>query len=424
MNLPPEDTSEEGVGLPRARRRRAQRQLISALTPDERANYLDEVARRAAPSFDYFLFSLFAGAILALGFLMDSPYLLILGALLAPFMAPAVGVSLGTILGSWRYFGRSFGGLLVGSALVLVISAIAGFITRLWPGMLLLQVYLHAQLTWPPFIVMGVGAALTSALLVRESDRGESYRAAIPSVAVAYGLYLPLAAAGFGLGSGLPHLWPDGLVLFLIHLAWVTLLGAITLGVMGFRPLSLFGYSFGGVVALIGVLLVIGFGGVGAVATGDLARPTASYTPSMTLPPSDTPAPPTDTPEPPTETFTPTISPTASDTPTPSNTPSPTPVQALISVGSDFGGAVLRDAPNGTIIISLFNGSLVQILGEFQTDASGLVWARVLDLENNVEGWIRQTLLITATPPPGAVQPSNTAVVSPTAPASSATPTP
>jgi hypothetical protein len=99
-------------------------------------------------------------------------------------------------------------------------------------------------------------------------------------------------------------------------------------------------------------------------------------------------------------------------------------VQALISVGSDFGGAVLRDAPNGTIIISLFNGSLVQILGEFQTDASGLVWARVLDLENNVEGWIRQTLLITATPPPGAVQPSNTAVVSPTAPASSATPTP
>lgn len=92
MNIPPEDTpvAKENTSpesLSRARRRRAKRQLISTLTPDERASYLDEVARKAAPSFDFFLFSLLAGGIIGAGYIFDSPYLLLLAALLAPMMA-------------------------------------------------------------------------------------------------------------------------------------------------------------------------------------------------------------------------------------------------------------------------------------------------------------------------------------------------
>jgi hypothetical protein len=415
MNIPSENEPQDiQDSLSRARRRRARRQVIAVLTPDEQANYLDEVARRAAPSFDHFLFSALAGLALGIGYLLDSPYLLLLAVLIAPLMTPAVGVSLGTVLGSWRYFGRSLGGLAVGGALVVILAALVGFVSRLWPGMILLQVHLHAQLTWPPLLVIGLGAGLTSALLVRDAQR-----VLLPSVAVVYGLYLPLAAAGFGLGSGIPHLWPDGLVLFLIHFAWVTLIGAGTLWAMGFRPQTLFGYSFGGVIALIGILLVIGFGGMGAVATGDLAQPTASYTPSATLPPTDTPAPPTDTPEPPTATFTPSLTPTLTNTLPPTSTPTATPVEARIFVGTDFGGAVLRDSPNGLIVSSLVNGSLVVILGDFQTDETGLVWVRVLDLENNVEGWIRDTLLITATPQ----GPAATATPVPASPTAAATTT-
>jgi hypothetical protein len=42
----------------------------------------------------------------------------------------------------------------------------------------------------------------------------------VPSVAIAYELYLPLAAAGFGLSSRIQNLWPDGLVIFTVYLAW------------------------------------------------------------------------------------------------------------------------------------------------------------------------------------------------------------
>ena len=103
--------------LSRARRRRARRKIISPLTPDEKTSYIQDVLRKAAPSFDFFLFSLFSGTVIGLGYLFDSPYLLILGALLAPVMSPLIGTSLGIILGSTRYFFRSLGGFLVGGEL-------------------------------------------------------------------------------------------------------------------------------------------------------------------------------------------------------------------------------------------------------------------------------------------------------------------
>ena len=389
MNLSNQPPTEE----PRpssARRRRARRQVIAPLTPDEKSVYIDEVARRAAPSFDFFIFSLLAGAILGFGFLLDSPYLLVLGALVAPLMSPLIGVSLGTVLGSWRHFGRSLGGLAIGSFLVLLVGALAGFVARMWLPIDLLQIHLHTQLTWPPFVAVGFGAILTTATLVKEKQHP-----AVPSVALAYGLYLPLAASGFGLGSGIEYLWPAGLVLFIIHLAWAILLGAATLAVMGFRPYTLFGYSLGGVIALIAIILALGFSGAGAVVGGQIALPTATYTTTPTVTPTNTA---TATPVPPTVTFTPTVTPTKTLTPTVTLTPTPTPIEAQVSVGQGFTGAVLRNEPEGNIISSLFNGSIVIILGDIQPDDSGRLWLLVYDLENEIEGWILQSLLVTATP--------------------------
>ena len=79
--------------LPPARRRRARR-LLAPLDSDERAAFVEKVAHRASPSFDFFLFSLIAGTVISVGFAFDSPALLVLGALLAPLMAPAVGLAL------------------------------------------------------------------------------------------------------------------------------------------------------------------------------------------------------------------------------------------------------------------------------------------------------------------------------------------
>ncbi|MBN2046019.1 MAG: DUF389 domain-containing protein [Anaerolineales bacterium] len=383
--------AEDDQKLSRARRRRERRKVIAPLTPDEKTNFIEAVLNKAAPSFDFFLFSLFAGTVIGAGYMLDSTYIILLGVLIAPIMAPVVGVSLGVILGSTKYFTRALGGFLVGAVLTLLGGSLAGLITQLTSQSEISEVHRFAQLGWPPFIVIGIGAVLTTAFIVQEKRNP-----GIPSVAVAFGLYLPLSAAGFGLGSGIPHLWPDGLVLFTIHLAFAALAGAITLAFMGFRPLTLFGYSIGGVIALGALILALAFFGVGIAFQGNLALPTETPTVTPSLTPTLTSTP---TPVPPTATLTPTLTKTPTFTPTYTLTPSPTPVEARVDSNS---GIVIREEPNieSLVVSRAANGAIVQLLGDSHVDAFGKTWLLVLDLSTNIQGWVQSGLVITATPAP------------------------
>lgn len=395
MTLPKaEEFPNDPDRLPPARRRRARR-LLAPLNADERAEYLDNLTHRTSPTFDFFLFSLAAGAVFGIGLLLDTSAVLVLGALVAPLMAPATGVSLGTVVGSLRFFFRSLSGLLLGGLLAFLAGAaagaVAGFIPLAWQNDLT-QAYLHAQLSWPDFLVLVLGAGLTAAAMLNPKRNP-----ALPSVALSYELYLPLVIAGFGLVSGEPHLWPDGLVIFAVHLAWSALIGAITLAVLGFRPLTLFGYTLGGVVTMLGVILLIFFSGAGAALGGQIALPTPttpSPTATLTITPTLTL---TATPIPPTATFTPTLTVTPTSTSTETITPSPTPMYALVAAADNL-GAFLRAEPGGTILQSYFNGTLMRVLPE-TTELDGVIWVHIA-APDGLEGWMVQTLLATATPAP------------------------
>jgi hypothetical protein len=400
MNLPPiEQIPDDPTTLPPARRRRQQR-LLAPLEADERAAHLDAVARRASPSFDFFLFSLLAGIVISIGLLIDQPALLILGAILAPLMAPAIGVSFGAVTGSGQLFFRSLGGLLIGCLLVLLSGWAAGLFAARLPGSEFVQAHLHSQLSWGNFAILAAGAILSSIATVRGGDGESRWRPAAPSVALAYALYLPLACAGLGLGSHSPYLWPAGLVIFTVHLSWAILLGALTLAFSGFRPLTPFGYTIGGAVALLGVVMLIGLSGAGAVFGYHigLPTPTPTLTPTLTLTSTATltPIPPSATPIPPTATLTPTLTFTPIP-PTATLTPTMTPVLAMITTGA-VEGVRFRAEPGGATIGFLSNGALVIVQPE-TIDVNGTVWVRITTLDGRT-GWILQSLLtlVTATP--------------------------
>ncbi|MDI6694174.1 MAG: DUF389 domain-containing protein [Anaerolineales bacterium] len=395
MRLSPiEQTPDNPDNLPPARRRRARR-LLTPLDADERAVFFDHLVRRASPSFDFFLLSLISGAVLSGGILLDSTAMLVLGAALAPLMAPLVGVALGAVLGAGRLFLRSLAGLLVGCALAFAVGWAAGSFLYEPSRHTLALAPIHAQVSWLNFLVLAVGAVLTAAGVAGSAADENRYSPTLPSVALAYELYLPLATAGFGLGGRIPHLWPDGLVVFALHLAWSVLLGCITLAFLGFRPLTLFGYTLGGAVALTGVILAIGLSSLSAILGANLGlpTPTPTLTATFTLTPSLTPTVP-----PPTATLTPTLTRTPTLTPTRTLTPTPTPVLALVR--SDLPeGVRIRSEPGGQTIGFLTNGALVILLPE-TAQAGGQSWAHILT-QNGVEGWIVQSLIlqVTATPP-------------------------
>jgi hypothetical protein len=364
---------------------------------DERAIVLDQVRRRTSPSFDFFLFSVIAGIIFSVGIMLDSPVVLVLGAILAPLMAPVIGLSLATVVGSYKFFARSLVALAIGSIMVFVVGYGAGILGQVWVPASLNQAYSNAELSVISFIVLTVGAVFTAATMAHH-ERSP----AAPSVALAYTLYLPLIAAGFGLGSGMPHLFPDGLVVFAINLAWGVLLGAITLAILGFRPMTILGYTLGGVVILIGLATILG---VGAYSTtlgwygAPLAVPTYTPTATYTLTPVPPTATKTATPVPPT--LTPTVTPTQTLTPTPTQTSTPTTVPVYARIGPEQGALIRTGIGFDTPIVypPVMQGTLVLLLGE-AVDKDGYSWIHVRVIEDGREGWILETLLLIATPEP------------------------
>jgi hypothetical protein len=215
---------------------------------------------------------------------------------------------------------------------------------------------------------------------------------------LAYELYLPLSAAGFGLASGEPGIWPQGLLVMLVHLSLATVLGLATLVILRFRPLNVAGYAMGAGLMVISLILLVALTGLGALAFK--GNPVGVPTPTPSLPslPSITPA----TLSTATRTAAPQPSQTPTPEPTPTITPTPTatPVYAIINARG-FDSAIVREAPgfNSVVVTGLANGSLVVVLPETET-IDGSVWVHIFISQTNQEGWVLQTVLILATPTP------------------------
>jgi hypothetical protein len=375
--------------LPRARRRRARRMLVLP-GADERAALLDDLARRAVPSFEFFLFAFLGGAILGAAYLLNAPALLLVGVLLAPLLTPWVGMTLAVVTGSWRFFFLTLTGLAVAVALVFLTGALAGLAGRSWENLPFEYARMHAQLWWPDLLVVTLGAILLAISFIRSEQKP-----ILASVMLAYGLFLPVNAAGLGLGigreiGGVP-LWPNGMLVFLVHLSLATLVGGIVLIGMRFKPIRASGYIlpvFIGLVTLATLATLTGV--VSLIRNGITSTRHAASTPTALILPSATAT------KLPTASMTPSSVPSA--TVIPAATVEPTPAYAIINATSG-GGANLRSEPgSGTVITVIGNGFIVQVLPEI-TNIGTAIWVRVRVFDN-LEGWVLQSVLIAASETP------------------------
>ncbi len=392
----------------RARRRRARRTLFPS-DAEGQAAVLAELARRSYPTFELFVYALLSGAILALGYLLDSQAVLIFGILAAPLLTPWVGLSIAIVTGSPRYFFQTLAALLVSAAIVFLIGLVAGFADLPFGPRTHNEVHLHSAIWIPQLVVLTLGAILLVVTFVRTEDKPY-----LPSVVLAYAFYLPISAAGFGLGARLEGVWPQAALVTLVHFAWATLLGAITLAFMRFRPRSFGGFLFSLVILLALLAALLTWTGFLDAARNLLGRTTPPPAPAPTLPsplPSTFTGLPTERPSPsPSLTLpppTPTVSPISTDSATPAPatetlTPSftvvPTPIYAKIN-SPEGGGAFVRKSPGGEYLLTLSNGFIVEALGEVE-EINGVTWAKIAVTRSGVrmEGWIIQSLLAIATP--------------------------
>ncbi len=408
-------------------RRRRRSQLVVPPDAAGRSALIASLAHRSYPTYELFVYSVLCGAILGLGFVLDSQALLLFGVLVAPLLSPWIGLLLAALTGSPRFFFETLMALFVSALVVFLIGALAGFAARTFMPRTFNEAFVHSRLWWPELIVLAIGAIILTVSFVRSEAKPF-----LPSVMLAYGVFLPLSAGGFGLGSGVGSIWPHGLLVFLVYFAWTSMFGLVTLMALRFLPGNFAGFLLSAILAIlfVGTLVMLMTGGgptpaafvpQAATATSSpspspmptinaalpLILPAETFTPVVALATSTVTLPPTPVPL----TLEVTLPPTA--TPTITLTIEPTPVYARVKV-SKGGGAVLRTTPNGKGITVLDNYTVVQVLPDTQ-DVSGTTWAHVIASQNGVQldGWMVQLYLDVATPVPNWV-PSPSASLTPT----------
>lgn len=403
-----EQPSEEFISA-RARRRRARRRAYFPSDEAGRNALYEHLAQRAFPSYELFVFSLIAGVFLGLGYFLNAQALLIFGILVAPLLTPWIGIPLSIIAGSGRLFMQTLTAIFVSCLLIFGSGLLAGYASRVLPDAqrTFNEAFIHSRLWWPDLFVLTVGALILTISFVRSEDRPY-----LPSALLAYELLLPLAAAGFGLGSGVHGMWPEGALVFLVHFSIAVFFGILALFFLRFYPIAFGGATFTGL-TIVGILAALtfltGFDKWIKIQAG-LATPepvsitqTVSFTP--TISPSITPSPKVDQTAAligvPTETAstTPTRTPKPIQTSTSTITAEPTAIIGLIKA-SEGGGALVREKPGGKVLAILPNGSTVTIVPNDLQEVSGIIWVHVQATLNDtkVDGWMIQSVLVTATP--------------------------
>lgn len=409
-NLPDMPPGEPAPVPPPARRRRATRRSHIPTDAQGQAELIASLARRAYPSVELFVFSLICGAILGLGYLLDSQAVLLFGILVAPLMTPWVGFLLAVLTGSIRFMFETLMALFISIVFVFIGGLLSGFAALPFMPRTFDNVFLHSRLWIPELIVFAIGAVTLVISFARSEERPF-----LPSVIVAYAFYLPISAAAFGIGSGLRDVWLQGLLVFLAHFALAGILGLVTLFILRLRP-SAGGIVFSGVVLalLAGILIVLAASGSQSkteaaqqfTPTNQIAA-APSQTPSLLPAPNPSPTPKVgSTARTPTgEEVTPTPVPLTleitlppSETPTITLTIQPTPTYGKVAA-AEGGGANLRDAPGGNYVMTLLNGTIVETYSEFEV-VNNSTWVKVYAQVNGqrIEGWLLESVIAYATP--------------------------
>jgi uncharacterized membrane protein len=366
-------------------RRRRTRRVIVPSGRTERAIYVNEIASRLVPAIDYYLFSLLCAVVLGAAILLDHPAIYILAALLAPFMAPLVGLGLSTAVGSFKFFGQSLGGLAIGSAFVFIGGLLSGWISKLIPDFYPNQALFHTSVSIPDLILLAVGTVLAIYLTVRVPKQ----RSLVASVALAYEVYIPIGVAGFGLASKMPQFFLPALRTAGINILLVILIGAIVLAFLKLRPFTFFGYLLTAILLGATAYTLIMSSAIKTELSNGSSPSTVSATSTLKNPGvaqyTETPKPPTATvPIPANATATNTLVPTR--TPTITNTPKPVAVWATINEPL---GVYLREGPCvddvrcPKIALAIGDERPVQVLS-FSEDNK---WAQVR-VEDGRKGWI------------------------------------
>ena len=204
-------------------------QALPTLTAEERIQVYKEVRRGARPDADFFVMMGLAAVIATYGLLQDSGAVIIGAMLVAPLFTPILALSLAIVHGDLRLLRLSVEASLKGIALAVVTAALLAAASPL-------RVTGQEVLSRTSPNLFDLAIALASGAAGAYAVARKEVATALPGVAIAAALVPPLCVAGIGLAELDAQIAFGGGLLFATNLVAITLAGALTLLLLGFRP--------------------------------------------------------------------------------------------------------------------------------------------------------------------------------------------
>ncbi len=390
MSLPISETTPDDFNeLPPAQKRRI-RQSIKNANLTELRSFIAAMKERSTPSFDYLLFTLLSAVIVVFAILFDSPLLLVVAAVSAPFLAPLIGVAISPAIPSFLHFFRSLLSLLISIVIYLLAGALAGFLAKSFNLASLNIIPRLFSAVWLEWLVLIQTASLTAILVIKRDENPRTV-----SAILSYLIFIPTSFSAYFYTTDQLNYWAPLSWACLVKLFITLLIITLVFILFGLKPLRAIGWSMVIGLILASILLLLFYLPNQKLPGADFAietTPTLAVT--MTSPPTKAKQ---DTEVRATQTFTPVPTNTPKPTLTHTHTITPTPMTGIVNSQS---GAVIRSEPDFTAPVVSYanNGSEILLLNETKVDGQ-YIWISVMT-ESGEKGWMLSTLIQTATPLP------------------------
>jgi len=173
-----------------------------------REELFTNVSARAEPSRNFYLLVLLSTVVAYIGFLLDSPAIVIAAMVLAPLLGPNIAAGFASLIGHLPLWRRAMQAALSGIGLAFLVSCLLGFLFPI--DVSLREMASRMNFSWPILIlalVSGVAGALSFTTALSE---------ALVGVMVGIALLPPIVALGGTISQG--H-WQGAIGAFLIFLA-------------------------------------------------------------------------------------------------------------------------------------------------------------------------------------------------------------
>lgn len=186
------------------------------------------VSAKAEPSRNFFLLVVLSTIISFIGFMQNSPALVIAAMVLAPLLAPNIAASFASLIGHLNLWRRAMRASVAGILVALLVSCVLGIFFPI--DITVKEVSMRTIFSWPILVVAlvsGVAGALTFTTALSE---------ALVGVMVGIALLPPVVALGSTLSQGL---WQGARGAFLIlvaNMAGLNLAAIITFRLHGVTP--------------------------------------------------------------------------------------------------------------------------------------------------------------------------------------------